>query len=91
MNFSCNETPFSITFTVRKSLHGRSDPESRPAQAEHKLKELQQLNEGLRNTEVMLNNAIETNKNELTAALNHLEKQGRLNDAFNRVQKDSDT
>ena len=65
LNFSCNGTPFSITFTVRKSPHGRSDPESWPAQAEHKLKELQLLNEGLRNTEVTLNNYLETTKKEL--------------------------
>ena len=58
LNFSCNETPFSITFGVRKSLHGRSAPESQPAPAEHRLKELQQLNEGLRNTEITLSKAL---------------------------------
>ena len=75
LNFSCNETPFSINFTVRKPLHGRSDPKSWPAQAKHKLKELQKLNEGLRNKEVTLNNALETTKKELTVALNDLVKK----------------
>ena len=78
LNFSCNETHFSITFTVRKSLHGRSDPESWPAQAQHKLKELQQLNEALCNTEVKLNNALKTNKKELTAALNDQDKTKKV-------------
>ena len=69
LNFSCNETPFSITFTVRKSMHGRSAPESQPAPAEHRLKELQQLNQGLRNTEIKLSKALEITKKELTATL----------------------
>ena len=88
LNFSCNETPFSITFTVRKSMHGRSAPESQPAPAEHGLKELKQLNEGLRNTEITLSKALETTKKELTATLSDLEEQRRLNSGFNRVLKD---
>ena len=38
--------------------------------------------------EVTLNNDLETTKKELSAALNDLEKQRRLNSAFNYVQKD---
>ena len=70
--------PFYITFTVRKSLYGRSAPESQPAPAERRLKELQQLNQGLRNTDITLSNALETTKNKLSATLNDLEEQRRL-------------
>ena len=69
-------------------MHGRSAPESQPAPAEHGLKELQQLNEGLRNTEIKLSKALETTKKELTATLSDLEEQRRLNGAYTRVQKD---
>ena len=44
---------------------------------EHKFKELQLLNEGLRNKEVTLNNELKTTKKEITATLNDLEKQRR--------------
>ena len=77
MNFSCNETPFSITFTVRKSLHGRSAPESQPAPAVHRLKELQQLNEGLRNTEITLSKALENQKGTLNDDLTALLQKQR--------------
>ena len=69
-------------------MHGRSAQESQPALAEHGLKELQQLNEGLRNTEITLSNALKTTKNKLTATLSDLKEQRRLSGAFNRVQKD---
>ena len=65
-----------------------SAPEFQPAPAVHRLKELQQLNKGLRNTEITLSKALETTKKELTATLSDLEEQRRLNGAFNRVQKD---